>query len=360
MDSGTEEQLLQLSLTGRLPPSLQKSFDDEKEKGNTAYRNGRYHEAVQHYTAAESINPMSPIPPANRAMVFLKLKEYERAKAEAAIAHELHESLPQEDQSKRLCAKILLRRATANKELLLFALAAEDYQAVLDLEENETAKAELSILRERYGVRPPGRSPYLSHNMLSPTLRSRSRNSGASQAKIKVVSESNGHTNGVAPPLKRQTLQTPITMIQDETEILQLSDDTMQNLVLKWSTSEPSTAADFERSWKSLHGNDIAQAKYLLEVVGPKRIENGLLGEILTPQLIQHVVKVLTTTISQEPSRTTAAAGIMMAFSRVSRFDMILMFLSSAERQQIRSLIDSLEASDMNPTLMRSLRASYQ
>ncbi|KAI0558676.1 protein kinase [Gracilaria domingensis] len=345
MESGTEEQLLQLSLTGRLPPTLQKSFDEEKEKGNNAYRRGRYHEAIQHYTTAESINPMSPIPPANRAMVFLKLQDYERAKAEAAIAHELHESLPEEDRNKRLCAKILLRRATANKELLLFALAAEDYQAVLDLEDNSTAKAELHMLRERYGVRPP-------------TPRSRSRNL-ASEAKIKVVSESNGHTNGVAPPIEKPAAPPTFTEIQDETEILQLSNSTMQNLVLKWSTSEPSNAAEFERSWKSLKSDELAQAKYLLNVVGPQRIERGLLGEILTPQLIQRVVFVLSAAVAQYRSYSTSAARILMAFSQVSRFDMILMFLSSAEKQEIGGLIDSLERNEVTPTLIRSLKGSY-
>lgn len=347
MESGTEEQLLQLSLTGRLPPSLQKSFDEEKEKGNDAYREGRYHDAVQHYTAAESINPMSPIPPANRAMVFLKLKDFERAKAEASIAHELHESVPEEDRNKRLSAKILLRRATANKELMLFALAAEDYQAVLGLEDNATAQEELRVLQERYGIHPP-----------SPRLRSSARNSASSEPRIEVMSETTARSNGVATKTTR-TSRPGLSNDQDDTELVQISKSTMQNLLTKWGNTEPRNAIDFERSWKSLRDDEMAQAKYLLEVVGPQRIEQGILGEVLTAQLLERVVLVLSTALMREPRYKSSIALILLAFTEVSRFSMVLMFLSSGEKRKISILIDSLSKHDVSTEIIDKLGERY-
>ncbi|PXF43671.1 RNA polymerase II-associated protein 3 [Gracilariopsis chorda] len=347
MESGTEEQLLQLSLTGRLPPSLQKSFDEEKEKGNNAYREGRYHDAVQHYTAAESINPMSPIPPANRAMVFLKLKDFERAKAEASIAHELHISVPEEDRNKRLSAKILLRRATANKELMLYALAAEDYQAVLGLEDNATAKAELRVLQQRYGIRPP-----------SPRLRSSLRNSASSEPRIEVVSETTARSNGMAVKTT-QTSRPAVSKDQDDTELVQISKSTMQDLLVKWGTTEPRNAVDFERSWKSLRDDEMAQAKYLLEVVGAQRIEQGLLGEILTAQLLERVILVLSTALMREPGYKSSIALILLAFTKVSRFSMVLMFLTSAEKRKIRILIDTLRKNNVSEEMIDNLGERY-
>lgn len=54
-----------------------------------------------------------------------------------------------------------------------------------------------------------------------------------------------------------------------------------KQLVLKWITTEPRNAAEFERALSYLGGDSMAPAQNLLDVVGAQRIENGLSGSEL-------------------------------------------------------------------------------
>lgn len=345
-----------MSISGKLPHDLQQSFDAEKKKGNDAYREARYQDAVTHYNEAEIINPMSPIPPANRSMVYIKLAQFEKAKQEAAIAHELHQALPTEERSDKLLAKILLRRATANKQLLLLALAAEDYQAVLDIEDNHVAKNELAALKAKYN--------------LNPTPRRAAFTERSSEKKIQVVSEDENaislnasiahiETDPKPYPSSRSS-QSPLPPnVQDETALVQLPKSVLEGLVSKWSATPPRSSDEFERVWRSLHQNTLARAKYLIETVGPVCIENGILGENITPQLLEQFVSVLTAAVEHNPAVSTKVSVILQALTSISRFDMLLMFLSSEEKKPIEKLLQSLRANNVPPSDMHLLETSY-
>lgn len=350
MSGATEEQLLQMSITGKLPPHLQQSFDAEKGKGNTAYREGRFQDAISHYTDAENINPLSPVPPANRAMVYIKMSNFQKARDEAAIAHGLHNALPEESQSEKLLVKILLRRATANKELNLFAMAAEDFQKILDIEDNDQAKMELEFLKETYRITP---TPSLASN----------RKSAEQQSKIEVLpnnvngsshpasKESNSHHNGRHPA--------PTHVTQNDTPLVQLSQSVMDNLTSKLSAVPPKTALEFERAWKSLQSNKLAQARYLLETVGPKGLKTGILGESLTPQLLERFVQVLNEVVTFDPRVSSVVSDVLFALTKVSRFAMLLMFFSEAEKRPLSQLLDLLQKNGVSQTDIGILRTSY-
>lgn len=362
MASGTEEELLQMSLTGTLPPSLQNTFDAEKDKGNIAYREGRYEDALRHYTDAELINPISPIPPANRAMVYLKLSQYQQAKDQAAIAYELHASLPPTKRSSRLAVKILLRRATACKELLLLAMAAEDFQAVLDLEENSVARAELKQLKDRHAITP-------SHKSGS------SQATGAANHRpgIHVVSEDVATLKKTTPgddvraSITHETVKHSQVAHRhasmegsDEDVLLQLSKPVMDGLVAKWSAHPPRTASEFERAWKSLVGNEKRQADYLLRIVGSERISQGVLGESVTPQLLEEIIGILTFAVLLDRGDSRAVANMLSALSSVPRFDMLLMFLSSVEKKPISRLLDLLDRNAVGDGQLSTLKQCYK
>lgn len=350
MATGTEQELLQMSLTGKLPASLQQEFDREKEKGNAAYRRSMYQEAVNHYTAAEAINPISPLPPANRSMVYLKMKRFQQARDEAAVAFELHEALPEGERSEKLRVKILLRRATANKELMLMAMAADDFQAVLDLEDNDIAKAELEMLKAKYNITTTSRRRRDSN--------SSTRNMDATE-KIRVISESSARVANGSPAQPKPPTHPKFSGIQDESPLLQIPKPVMQALTSKWCTTSPRSASEFERAWKSLGDSEIAQGTYLLNTVGDQQIANGLLGEGLTPQLLERIVKVLSATVRDNPSYKGRVADMLLALSKVSRFDMLLMFMSTVEKRTVAALVDSLHSRDVSDRDLCALRERY-
>lgn len=337
-----------MSLTGTLPPESQASFESAKDAGNVAFRERRYKDAVRHYTAAEGINPLSPVPPANRAMAHLKLSNYHGAKADASVALDLYHALPREVQPTSLPVKILLRRATANFELLLYALAAEDFAAVLELDsKNEPAKAQLKLLKEKFGV-TPGRTAAAS---------TAERGKGTSR-KIQLITES----VNASVPERRQGVPAHVTdgSIQDETALVELPQNVMDTLVSRWSAVPPMSSLEFERVWKSLQNDQAAQAQYLIHTVGPVRIANGLFGEGLTPQQLEEVVTVLTIALERNRSDGRRVADILLAMTKVSRFNMLLMFLSPEEKVPVSALVNSLQKHGVSAQHISLLKECYK
>jgi DnaJ family protein C protein 7 len=47
-----------------------------KDKGNEAFKSGKYDAAVEYYTDASRLVPSCPIYISNRAMAYLKLEKY--------------------------------------------------------------------------------------------------------------------------------------------------------------------------------------------------------------------------------------------------------------------------------------------
>eukprot|EP01083_Nonionella_stella_P027042 74370_1 len=99
-----------------------------KQRGNDAYRSGKYHNAVQEYTKCIEMNARHYLPFANRAMCYLKLGKYHNADADCTSALRLHPKY----------VKGYLRRGAARKALERFELALQDFQMVLQLQPTNT------------------------------------------------------------------------------------------------------------------------------------------------------------------------------------------------------------------------------
>lgn len=133
----------------------------------------------------------------------------------------------------------------------------------------------------------------------------------------------------------------------------------MHALLNKWSGTAPASSVDFERAWRSLRADDFARAAYLIQTVGASRIRNGLLGENLTPQLLDEIVHVLTVAVKTDRACSTPAAEIMEALTTVSRFRMLLMFLSEPENKSINALIEELGRNGVDATSIQKLHDMY-
>ena len=354
MSSSAEEDLLQQTLTGQLPQSVQLLFNETKQKGNEAFRQSNYQQAIDHYNTAESINPMSPVPPANRALVYLKLEQYKRAKDESTVALELHKALPSSQRTNSLAVKILLRRATANKNLMLLSLAADDYQQVLTLEnDNHAAQQELNQLSEKHNIRPTlfmHRPNAQNTNQISP---GQARISVMQDVSITDIKSNGERVNGHPIPIKHST------QLEDETALLQLHKQDLDQLLSTVTEKAPRSPSDFEHTWKYLKSSKLSQGKYLLHTVGSERIANGILGETLTPHLFDEIVNVMVVAIEHDHLVAQQISQVLYALTKVSRFDILRMFFGDNDKQRMFSLLTQLQNNSIPSHQVNLLKEMY-
>ncbi|XP_072765944.1 uncharacterized protein Spag1 [Anoplolepis gracilipes] len=128
------------SLTGT---EINVMAEEEREKGNEAFRAADYEEALQHYNASieieANLNSYN-----NRAMTFIKLQRYEKA------LNDCNTVLTMDYKN----VKALLRRALSLEHLEKAYEALADYEAVLKLEPtNKTAISGVNKLRKPYESR---------------------------------------------------------------------------------------------------------------------------------------------------------------------------------------------------------------
>lgn len=106
---------------------LQRTAEEQREKGNAAFSKGQLQQALKHYNAALSVAPMDEKAYANRAQVYLKLKRWPQVEADCNTAllllRKAAESvnpvapLAPQTASVQLKQKCMYRRALAWKEL---------------------------------------------------------------------------------------------------------------------------------------------------------------------------------------------------------------------------------------------------
>lgn len=100
-----------------------KRAEFEKNKGNEAFKNGNWQEALTHFTRSIEIHP-TPATYSNRAMVYLKMGKFSLAETDA------DKVLQQEPNH----VKALLRRGIARQELAHYDEAVADFKAALALD----------------------------------------------------------------------------------------------------------------------------------------------------------------------------------------------------------------------------------
>lgn len=372
------------SIDGALPSTSEASFRTERELGNTAYREGRYADAIRHYTQAETINPLSPLPPANRAMVYLKRREWQKAREEASIALELHDALPTHLHSNDLVIKLHLRRATACTELALYALATDDYSRVLRIDRTHVVASErLEYLRKTYRIdistatgTGAGASPHSSASrIIQNELRNGhhekdKENNQSSSPMIKIVSNpTNAGSNSSSSTLSTSTSATVrrqrqryqherASQIQDDTPLLSLPEDVSAQLLQDAEKEVPRSAGQFERTWRTLQSNNAgAQGRYLVRTVGVDGIRSGVIAPCFTPDMLQRFGHVL---LAQQECEAATLAGLLMAIAKIERFDLVMMFLSAHDKAPFVGLLQRIKDGNVDSSTVEKLQSLYK
>lgn len=103
----------------------------EREDGNAHFRAGRFLDAVTCYTRCVALNPRNVVAYSNRAMAYLRLKEFARAEEDCTSALAID---PEHIKS-------IQRRATARNSLGRHRAALADIQLALELARAEAGEA---------------------------------------------------------------------------------------------------------------------------------------------------------------------------------------------------------------------------
>lgn len=111
----------------------------ERELGNEDYKNGNFNSAIKHYTKCLGMKVKNYIAFSNRALAYIKLKEYIRAEADCNCALSIEPTH----------IKSLLRRATVRSALCKYRAAIRDLNHILEIDPtNKQARSDLQKTKE--------------------------------------------------------------------------------------------------------------------------------------------------------------------------------------------------------------------
>lgn len=107
--------------------------EEAKLRGNTALKEHRFDDAIEHYTQAIELDPSNAIFYANRAQAEIKLEQYGAAITDCTLSVE----------KDPLYVKAFYRRAVAKSSILQHKDALKDLDIVLKLKPNDSASVKL-------------------------------------------------------------------------------------------------------------------------------------------------------------------------------------------------------------------------
>ncbi|KAH7832915.1 hypothetical protein Vadar_001298 [Vaccinium darrowii] len=353
----------------------------EKELGNEYFKQKKYKEAIDCYSRSIALSPTA-VAHANRAMAYLKIKRFQEAEDDCTEALNLDDRY----------IKAYSRRSTARKELGKLKESSEDAEFALSLEpNNEEVKKQCAEAKSLYkkellkkasgalrssvqGVEKAGKSKVegnghvggvqlvssSSQKMGAPAIQE-DRNELAEDA----VGQVPGNTSMPVVEIERRGTrskgQETDTSREDAVQSSPLKNQrahelkpSVQELAARAASlakveaakniTPPNSAYQFEASWRGLAGDRNLQAR-LLKVTSPVALPKIFKNALSAPLLID-IIRCIATFFTEEMDMVVK---YLENLARVSRFDMIVMCLSSAERADLHRIWDDVFCSNATP-----------
>lgn len=348
-----------------------------REKGNISYKSGDFTEAIRLYTKSIEALPTCAAY-ANRSMAHLRLGDAIAAERDASSALALDSTH----------VKALLRRASARHKLGRLEAAIEDIESVLRLEpgnkealQERLARLEEWSLQQAIAFDLKGMQPHVIQVRLA------APNPADTEAIMKEVSThrtiidsgegpeggraaAGTGINGGGGPSNRPPVRHPmeIERTQERSATVAIPSEPLgkDNTLSERSVTNnnqvllpkaPKTGVEFERAWRSLSASDKAtQATYLLGL-DPAQVAM-LLKQILSPGLLAELqLAILGPGVAQDPVK---ALQILEELTRVPRFDLLAMGLSTAQKREVAKGWDDVARKLDGNALFGRLRQKYK
>ncbi|KAG6701254.1 hypothetical protein I3842_08G156800 [Carya illinoinensis] len=369
--------------------TTEESFPDatsEKELGNELFKQKKFKEAIECYSRSIALSPTA-VAYANRAMAYLKIRRFQEAENDCTEALNLDDRY----------IKAYSRRATARKELGKYKECFEDAEFALRLEpQNQEVKKQYTEARSLYdkailqkvsgplrgsmqGMQKVGSSEskvngHIIHPVLNniqgsevATVQDHAKENerlvparaSASVEEIEskhVKAGSRIGQEGVDGSRKNQRTGTQDLNKSVQEIASQAASRAMAEAAKNITT--PNSAYQFEVSWRGLSGDHALQAR-LLKAVSPTTLPQ-IFKNALSAYLLMDIIKCVATFFTEEMD---LAVKYVENLTKVSRFDLLVMCLSSSDRDDLHKIWDEVFCSKATPIeyaeILDNLRSKY-
>ncbi|KAK9712828.1 RNA polymerase II-associated protein 3 [Basidiobolus ranarum] len=353
----------------------------EKNKGNEHFKKGEFAQAIQLYSKSIELDPLNAVFPINRAMVYLKLERYSEAEKDCTLGLGIDPSN----------IKALWRRGIARRHLGKLVEAKQDLEKALKIEAtNQAVKTELSLIVKALNDHKSSQENLKNSNEkvdspkpTQPVPRRRLEieeidadddiitpvntkytpktetpkmpsNSMPTEKSIDVVDAKDttqmpsSKTDKPAPSdqlkhasIKPKTSQPPEPLIKDTTIVKEVAVKPLPQFI------PPKTTMEFERQWRT-YRNDPVKLYHYFKSINPENYAN-IFKSSLESSYMTKILEILKSFyIESEPP--SLIFDVLKYLSKVKRFDMIMMFMSPADKQTLQEVFHYLRDSDAAPT----------
>uniref|UniRef100_A0A8B9GPJ1 RNA polymerase II-associated protein 3 n=1 Tax=Astyanax mexicanus TaxID=7994 RepID=A0A8B9GPJ1_ASTMX len=361
-------------------------------QGNAYFKEGKYEAAVESYTKGMEADATNALLAANRAMAYLKLERYAEAEEDCSKAIALDSTY----------LKAFARRGTARAALGHLTGAKEDFEQVLRLEPgnkqamNELKKLNMRVLNyfvsaltfqkpmkrmeieevggELTDVMQPQRSTTAGNSSrpgpvpsVTASFSEREMQGEASplscspSAKILKIEELSDTPS--QPPTKDSegdSLRKKTALHKEEKatgsmeQTSSLSSTSVQSEVIP---PPPTNSFQLEADLRKI-GDHLEVSYRYLKQIHPEAYEK-IFQNSLEPDILNKILKVLQSFYvkNEEPSIILA---VLKSLSKVRRFEMTVMFMSSAEKKVIQELFECISHAGLEDDSVRALKKKYE
>ncbi|KAI3755055.1 hypothetical protein L1987_54848 [Smallanthus sonchifolius] len=316
--------------------------NSEKELGNEFFKQRKYKEAVECYSRSLALSPTA-VAYANRAMAYLKLKRFQEAEDDCTEALNLDDRY----------IKAYSRRSTARKELGKLKDSKEDADFALRLEpHNQEIKKQYAEAKSLYDKELLKKA---SASLKGPT--------GGEHKELKLDNGTKS-TPKISETTRVSATKTESPEINKNAgkKIVKESVQQLAARAASLATAEaakhivpPSSAYQFEASWRGFFGDCILQAR-LLKATDPVALPQ-IFKNALSASLLIDIIRCVATFFSDE---TELAVKYLENLPKVSRFNTIIMCLSPADKSDLQKIWDDVFCNKEDALeILQQLRPKY-
>ncbi|KAL5786716.1 hypothetical protein ACOSQ2_009108 [Xanthoceras sorbifolium] len=353
--------------------------NSEKERGNEYFKQKKFKEAIDCYSSSIALSPTA-VAYANRAMAYLKIKRFQEGEDDCTEALNLDDRY----------IKAYSRRATARKELGKLKESIEDSEFALRLEpQNQEIKkqhAEVKSLYEKklsgalksavQEVQKVGKSGTKVSERGIRLVPNTTQRTGVAAVEDNHAKETNGEDR-VRPSLSVEETENKSIRAGSRTDSqqdLSGADDirtsglvkrnhgprkqelqaSVQELASRAASraiaeaakkiASPKSAYEFEVSWRGFSGDRALQA-CLLKATSPTALPQIFKNALSAPLLVD-IIKCVATFFTEEMD---LAVKYLENLTKVPRFDMLIMCLSSADKTDLQKIWDQTFCNEATP-----------
>ncbi|XP_009767310.1 uncharacterized protein [Nicotiana sylvestris] len=355
--------------------------NSEKELGNEFFKQKKFKEAIDCYSRSIALSPTA-VAYANRAMAYLKLKRFQEAENDCTEALNLDDRY----------IKAYSRRSTARKELGKLKESIEDAEFASRLEpQNQEIKKQYGEVKALYekeilkrvsgatGVSAQGAQNTGKTNKTGPVIQSVGSSQKVAEVRKIPAKESSRDVPGTAMEVEDTHMQINSKGSDASATVPTLNPakrphknskqelkESVQELAARAASlakaeaakniAPPNSAYQFEVSWRGLSGDRDLQT-HLLKVTSPSMLPQIFKNALSAPMLMDIVRCVATFSIED----MDLAIRYLENLTKVPRFDMIIMCLSSTDKAELVKIWDEVfcKGAEEHSATLGALRLKY-